>query len=149
MAKFVFKVQVALDLRRKQEDEAKQALAVAETRKLEAERLRDETKRAIEETLERGRQAAADMTLRLWYRNWIAAQRQELERRELVIVQRAADVELAVKRAQEAYRKRRMLERMRERAHTTFLADERREEQKVFDELGSLRFSLKKRGGLS
>jgi flagellar protein FliJ len=146
MAKFVFRVQVALDLRRKQEDEAKQALAVAETRKSEAERQRDETRLAIEETLAKARAAATDVTLRLWYRNWIAAQRMELERRELVVVQREADVKEAVKVAQEAYRKRRMLERMRERAHATFLADERREEQKAFDDLGSLRFSMNKRG---
>lgn len=152
MARFVFRVQAALDLRRRQEDDAKQALAAAETRKLEAERRCDETRRAIEQTLTRGREAeerAGDMTLRLWYRNWITAQRLELERREQVVVQRDADVREAVTRAQEAYRKRRMLERLRERAQATFLADERREEQKMFDDLGSLRFAVNKRGGLS
>lgn len=152
MARFVFRVQVALDLRRRQEDEAKKALAVAESKKLEAERHRDEVRRAIAQTLSRGREAedrAGDVTLRVWYRNWIAAQRLELERREQVVVQRDADARQAVTVAQEAYRKRRMLERLRERAHTTFLVDERREEQKVFDDLGSLRFSIDKRGGLS
>lgn len=152
MGKFVFRVQVALDLRRRQEDDAKKALAVAESKKLEAERLRDEARLALERTLSRGREAvdqAGDVTLRVWYRNWIAAQRLELERREQVVAQRDADARQAVKAAQEAYRRRRMLERLRERAHATFLVDERREEQKVFDDLGSLRFSIDKRGGLS
>jgi flagellar FliJ protein len=152
MAKFVFRVQVALDLRRRQEDEARQALARAESRKAEAERLRDDTRRAIEETLARGRQAeqrAGDVTVRLWYRNWITAQRLELARREQAVADRDTDLRQAVKRAQEAYRRRRMLERLRERAHTAFLAGERREEQKVLDELGALRFSLNRRGGPS
>ena len=152
MAKFVFRVQAALDLRRRQEDEAKQALAVAETKKLEAERRLNEAKWAMEETFARGREAedrAGDVAVRVWYRNWITAQRLELQRREQAVVQRGAEVQEAVTRSREAYRKRRMLERLRERAHTSFQEEERRGEQKVFDDLGSLRFSINKRGGLS
>jgi flagellar export protein FliJ len=89
------------------------------------------------------------VTVRLWYRNWITAQRLELARREQAVADRDTDLRQAVKRAQEAYRRRRMLERLRERAHTAFLAGERREEQKVLDELGALRFSLNRRGGPS
>jgi flagellar biosynthesis chaperone FliJ len=42
-----------------------------------------------------------------------------------------------------------MLERLRERSQTAFLDGERRDEQKVFDDLGSLRFTVNRRGGLS
>ena len=152
MAKFVFRVQAALDLRRKQEDEAKRALALAEAQRRDAERCRDEVQQEMERTCARGREVedrAGDVTLSVWYRNWLTAQRLELERRQRVLVQRDADVRGAVKQAQEAYRKRRMLERLRERSQTAFLDGERRDEQKVFDDLGSLRFSVNRRGGLS
>lgn len=152
MAKFVFRVQAALDLRRKQEDEAKRALALAEAQRRDAERCRDEVQQEMERTCARGREVedrVGDVTLRVWYRNWLTAQRLELERRQRVLVQRDADVRGAVEQAQEAYRKRRMLERLRERSQTAFLDGERRDEQKVFDDLGSLRFSVNRRGGLS
>jgi flagellar export protein FliJ len=152
MAKFVFRVQAALDLRRRQEDEARHALALAEAGKRDAEHRRDEVRHAMEETWARGRaveERAGDVTLRVWYRHWIAAQRLELARREQVVVQRDAEVRDAVRQAQDAHRRRRMLERLRERAHAAFVDGERRDEQKVFDDLGSLRFSINKRGGLS
>ena len=44
----------------------------------------------------------------------------------------------AKKLAQEAYKKRRILERLKDRSHVTFLDDERRQEQKMFDDLGSI-----------
>jgi flagellar FliJ protein len=152
MAKFVFRVQAALDMRRKQEDEAKQALASAETRKREAEARRDEAHQALQSTLDRATQAeheAGDVHARQWYRNWIVAQRQELERRRTVVAARDADVRQATAVAQDAYKKRRILERLRDRSHATFLDAERREEQKMFDEIGSLRFSIDKHGGIS
>ena len=152
MAKFVFRVQAALDMRRKQEDEAKLALAQAEARRAQAEAERDQVAAAIEQSLVRARDAEAasgDLTMRVWYRNWIEGQRQELRRRQAVVAQRAAEVQDAVKRAQEAHRKRRILERLRDRAHSAFRLEERRQEQKVFDEIGSLRFTLQRREGTS
>jgi flagellar FliJ protein len=152
MAKFVFRVQAALDMRRKQEDEAKQALAAAETRRREAQGQFDQAHDALQATLARATDAEhqpGDVNARVWYRNWIGAQRLELERRRAIVAARDADVRDAKKLAQEAYKKRRILERLKDRSHTTFLDAERREEQKMFDELGSLRFSIDKRGGIS
>ena len=150
MAKFAFRLQAALDMRRKQEDEAKQVLAAAETRKREAEARRDRAQGALEQALQRAAEAEhqpGDVNARLWYRNWIVARRLELERLQVEVAAREAEVRAATKAAQEAYRKRRILERLKERSHAAFLDTERREEQKVFDELGSLRFSIGRRGG--
>jgi flagellar export protein FliJ len=152
VARFVFRVQAALDLRRRQEDAAKQALALAESHKLEAEHARDEARTTLETSLQRAHDAegrAGDVTERLWYRNWIAAKRRELDRRQQTVAEREAEVRRAEGVARDAYRKRRMLERLREHAHGAFVAGERRDEQKVFDDLGTLRYSMKRRGGYS
>ena len=67
MAKFVFRVQAALDLRRKQEDEAKQVLAAAETRRSEAAGpMRRGARRRSQATVERATDAErqpGDVTL--------------------------------------------------------------------------------------
>lgn len=152
MAKFVFRVQAALDMRCKQEDEAKQVLAAAETRRREAQAHCDQARDALTETIGRATEAErqpGDVNSRVWYRNWIGAQRLELERRQTTVAARDADVRDAKKVAQEAYKKRRILERLKDRSHVTFLDAERREEQKMFDEFGSIRFSIDKQGGVS
>ena len=59
MAKFVFRVQAALDMRRKQEDEAKQALAAAETRRREAQAHCDQARDALTATIERATRSGA------------------------------------------------------------------------------------------
>ncbi len=149
MAVFRFRMQTALDLRVRQEDEAKAALAVAETARIEAERRRDEARAALDATLARSREAegrAGDVTERLWYRNWIVAQRHEVERRQQALATREAVVREATAAAQAAHQKRRILERLKDRAAAAFGAEERRQEQKVFDELGTLRFTISTRG---
>lgn len=149
MAAFRFRMQTALDLRMRQEDEAKAALAAAETARLAAERQRDEARQALEQTLDRSRAAegrTGDVTERLWYRNWIVAQRREVERRQQALAAREATVRDATAVAQAAHQKRRILERLKDRAAATFGAEERRQEQKGFDELGTLRFTMNTRG---
>lgn len=149
MATFRFRLQTALDLRLRQEDEAKAALAAAESARIAAERGRDEARRALEQTLDRSRDAegrAGDITERLWYRNWIVAQRYEVERRQQALAAREAAVREATAVAQAAHQKRRILERLKDRAAASFGAEERRQEQKVFDDLGVLRFTMSRRG---
>lgn len=149
MARFAFRLQAALDLRKRQEDEARVALAHAETRKRDAERERDAALAALAASMSRGREADSrpgDLTERVWYRNWILGQRREVERRQRRVDASGEEVRQATARAQQAYRKRRMLEKLRERAVTTFDQVERREEQKALNDLGTLRHSLARRG---
>jgi flagellar FliJ protein len=149
MGVFRFRMQTALDLRVRQEDEAKAALAAAETARREAEQQRDAARAALDATLARSREAESrtgDVTERLWYRNWIVAQRHEVERRQQALVAREAIVREATSAAQAAHQKRRILERLKDRAAASFGAEEHRQEQKVFDELGTLRFTIATRG---
>lgn len=149
MAAFRFRLQTALDLRFRQEDEAKAALALAETRRAEASARRDDAHAALSATLERSLEAegrTGELTERLWYRNWIVAQRHEVERRQHELDAREATVRQATAVAQEAHRKRRVLERLKARAAASFGAEERRQEQKGFDDLGTLRFTTARRG---
>jgi flagellar FliJ protein len=149
MARFTFRLQVALDLRRRQEDEARTALAAAEMRKRDAERERDVAAAALEGAMSRAREAdgrSGPLTERLWYRNWILAQRREVDRRQRGVDAAADEVRQATARAQQAYRKRRMLEKLRERSVRGFDAAERRDEQKAIDDLGTLRHDLARRG---
>jgi flagellar FliJ protein len=149
MAAFRFRLQPALDLRVRQEDEARAALARAESARRTAERQRDEASEALQQAMARSREAEArsgDMTERLWYRNWIVAQRHDVQRRQQVLAGREAAVGQATAVAQDAHRKRRILERLKDRAVARFDVEQRREEQKGFDDLGTIRFTLAKRG---
>lgn len=150
MATFRFRLQTALDLRVREEDEAKAALAAAETARKTARDRRDAAQASLDGSLRRSRDAerrTAVLTERLWYRNWIVAQRQEAERHQQALAACEDVVRQATAAAQEAHRRRRILERLRERAVASFDLAERREEQKVFDELGTVRFTIAKRGG--
>jgi flagellar FliJ protein len=149
MASFRFRLQTALDVRQRQEDEAKAELAHAESLRNAAERHRDAARAALDQTLARSRDAesrAGDLTERLWYRNWIVAQRHEVERRQEALASREAVVREATAAAQDAHRKRRILERLKDRAVTRFGTAQRRDEQKGFDDLGTIRFTMAKRG---
>lgn len=149
MAAFRFRMQTALDLRVRQEDEAKAALAQEERLRLEAERHRDAARVSLDTALTRSRDAealAGDMTQRLWYRNWIVAQRREVAQRQQALVAREDAVRAATARAQHAHQKRRILERLKDRAVARFDEGERREEQKGLNDLGTLRYTYAKRG---
>lgn len=145
MARFLFRAQAALDLRKRQEEEALRALAAAEAREREADHalrrqidtLADGMRRGLDEEARPG-----DTTSRIWYRNWIVGQQQRVERCRQAWQARRADVVAATAEAQRARRKVRTLERFRDRAWRRFTVAERREEQKGFDHLGSLRFAL-------
>jgi flagellar biosynthesis chaperone FliJ len=143
MARFRFRAQAALDLRRRQDEEAQRALADARqaTRKAQAALAHEEE--VLAETLERGRleeASAQDTTRAVWYRNWMRRQRGVIEAaRAAMEERRTAEREMAA-RAVVARRKLRALERLRERLWTAYLDAERRAEQKEMDVLGGLRF---------
>lgn len=149
MATFLFRLQAALDLRVRQEDEAKGALAKAEASRAAAARSRDEAQRAVEDAHARSREAegrGGDLTERVWYRNWIAARRLDLERRRKTLAACEDGVRQATAAVQAAHRRRRILERLKDRAARRFDHAERREEQKGFDDLGTQRFNTATRG---
>ena len=150
MKTFVFRAQAALDLRRRQEDDAKRALLSAESR----ERLALETwMRAtadMEQALRRAREVEGEpgeLAPRVWHRNWIAAQRQVIDRCAVELERRRAEVAEATRHTIEATRRRKSLERLRQKTLSRWQEDARREEQKGIDELATVRFVRNRAAG--
>jgi flagellar export protein FliJ len=149
MAKFIFRAQAALDLRRKQEEVAQLALAEAQARLREAELALGDAEGRVADALARARDTEAeanDPTLAIWYRNWIHRLRREVARCEQVLDGRQADAKAAEAKALDARRAVRVIEKLRERAWTTHTTRERREEQKALDLLGVMQYAIRHLG---
>lgn len=143
MANFRFRAQVALDLRRTQDEDAQRALGAARQSRAAAERLLEDETRALADgharaSLEEAR--AWDASRVVWYRNWMKRQQQVIAAAKAALDARRQEELAAAERATEARRRVRALERLRDRAWKTFQTAERRSEQKEFDVLGGLRF---------
>jgi len=149
MRKFLFRAQVALDLRRKREEEARLALAETQRHAQRAEealrqaqmRADDATRRAAEAEAQ-----ATDPVLAIWYRNWITRQRRDVARGVQVLDGRRADVKAAEQRTLEAHRAVRALETLRQRALDAHGREERRAEQKEIDLLGVMQYAIRQNG---
>jgi flagellar export protein FliJ len=149
MAKFIFRAQVALDLRQKQEDAARLALAEAQARLHEAEQALARAEGQLADALNNARDveaAASDPTLAIWYRNWIHRLRREVARCVQILDGRQADAKAAEAKAIEARRAVRVIEKLRERAWNAHTAHERREEQKALDLLGVMQYAIRHLG---
>jgi flagellar export protein FliJ len=149
MAKFVFRAQAALDLRQKQEDAAKLALAEAQARLQEAELAMMRAEAAVDDGLTRARDTekeASDPTLAIWYRNWIHRLRREVARAAQILDGRQADAKAAEAKAMEARRAVRVIEKLRDRAWNAHTTRERQEEQKALDLLGVMQYAIRHLG---
>ncbi len=149
MARFIFRAQAALDLRRKQEDAAKLALAAAQARLREAEEALARGEARVAEALARARDIeaeASDPTLAIWYRNWIHRLRREVARCVQILDGRQADAKAAEAKALDARRAVRVIEKLRERAWDAHTTRERREEQKALDLLGVMQYAIRHLG---
>lgn len=144
MKRFVFRAQPALDLRLKQEDDARRALAVAESLARDARASLEEAERLLTDMMRRGRDddAAGDVTASIWYRNWLIGQKRRIAQCREALRQREQAVVEAVGHAQLARRKAKSLECFRDHSWQRYRREEAREEQKVLDELGGIRFVL-------
>ena len=151
MAKrFVFRAEAALELRRREEETAQRELAAASERERQARETRD----AAVERVEAAKRAAAEaearageVTERLWHRNWISAQHQHAGRAQQALDQRQHEAREAAARALEAHRKRKALDRLKQRALQQWIRAAEREEQKSIDELATSKHAREKRGG--
>jgi flagellar export protein FliJ len=149
VAKFIFRAQAALDLRRKQEDVARLALADAQARLREAERDLAQAEGQVTEAITRARDTEAEATdpvLAIWYRNWIHRLRREVGRCAQILDGRQADAKAAEAKALEARRAVRVIEKLRERAWNAHTTRERREEQKNLDLLGVMQYAIRHLG---
>jgi len=142
MSYFRFRLQPVLQMRQRQDDEAKQALAHAERQLQDAERrlagaadrLRDAYASAA--GAEHGQ---ADVVQLTWHRNWIVVKARDVEAGRLDVQERLETRDLRAHQAQDAHKQRLVLERFRDRAMLAFDTEVARRDMQVIDELATLR----------
>ncbi len=140
---FTFRAQPALDLRRREYDARRRALATAAF-ELDAEQRRFDEARdtlcAARDDLSRLMTAPGPAQTLEWHRLWIL--RLEQSRQALTTAVAAKEARVAVAKADCVLARQRLesLERLKEKARTVWLDAERVREQKEFDELAALRF---------
>jgi flagellar export protein FliJ len=153
LAHFRFRAQVALDLRRKLDEEARRALADAEREVLNAYRALSDVEARLDEAFARARddeRETVDPARCVWHRNWIKRVQQDVAGWRRVLADRQEAAHIAKGHAQQARRRLRSLEKLRDRAWHAWEQDARRQEQRQLDELGSVRYvqQHRERGGM-
>ena len=145
MAEFRFRAQAALDLRRKQEDAAAAALALAEAAFQQIvdqqAALVAERQAAMTERIAQQRVGMAAGTLE-WHWNWINGLAATCERLGREVEVRRLAVGQAERLWREARHRRLVIERLRDRLLRRHLDAEQRKDMKNVDELARLRFVL-------
>ena len=149
MARFRFRAQAALDLRTREHDVARRALAVAEFAHRGALAALDEASLAVAQA---GVRAAAAMTstgagVQLeWYRSWIVGLRNQRATRAAEVTRRERD--LAKARAACVATKQRLdgLERLRDDARHAWERAMLAKEQREIDALATMRYVALRRG---
>lgn len=145
MARFRFRAQPALDLRRRQLESAQRELA-------DAERVRDVARARLERAdaalhtaraagTERAREAGT-ITDWHWYRFWILRLEHERNAESSALASREARVLVAREACVQAKQRCESLERFKEKAVEAFEAAELAEERKLIDELATRRFVI-------
>jgi flagellar export protein FliJ len=143
---FVFRPQPALDLRRKQEEAALRALALAEGELQRAGELVSSARTAIATAGDNGKAALATVRAAhelVWYRNWMVGLERDLARARQREEERRIDVQAAQHKAMQARRAVRALERLKDRVWKEYETASRREDQKALDLLGSLQYAAR------
>ena len=148
MARFIFRPQPALDLRRREEEAAQLAVSAARVVSERAARFFADAQAAFEAGSARAAAldaAGGSITDVIWHRNWIRALRRELVRTEANAEDRRVQLEAAEQALVAARERVKALERLKERAVAAHQERERREEQKAMNELATLRFAIRQR----
>jgi flagellar export protein FliJ len=150
MGPFRFRAARALEVRHRQEDAAAAALARNEAALVLARRAWTAARARFDDanrTLVRVGRAGIDAETWLWHRNWIAQLSGKVDNCGQQIVRTTALVNEARQAWFEARQRRRMLDRLRERAWQRHRLAEQREEAKAMDELARARFTTPPVGG--
>jgi len=148
--RFVFSAQAALDLRRREDEDARRDLAAAESRRAQAARDLAGAESSLVDALERATNEdaqAGEIAGRIWYRNWIARGRQRVACARSVLLACEAEVTRSAEAARAARVRREALERLRDRAEVAWTRAAARREQQVIDELAAVRFERSRMGG--
>ena|SRR5688572_16723484 len=149
MSKFRFRAQAALDLRIREHDVARKALAAAELAHGGALAALDEATVAVAQA---GTQAAEAMTAGdsgpqlEWYRSWIVGLRNQRATRAAEVTRRERDVTKARAACIAAKQRLDALERLRDDARHAWERAMHAKEQREIDALATMRFVSSRRG---
>ncbi len=145
MARFTFRAQVALDLRRRQLDDALRELA-------DAERVRDVARARVEQATVALAHARIEGTARArqsgtitdwhWYRIWIVRLEHERQAEMAILAAREASVDKARASVWRARQKHEALDALRVKARQAFDRTEAERERKLIDELATRRYVI-------
>ena len=140
---FRFRAAAALELQRKREDEARLALARAESAVDAASARQAAAERALAidgQTLLGVERGGAPAWLLAWHRSWMARRRLERDAcgRDVDAARETASHAAAAVR--DAHRRRRTLERLRDRAWRRYQLENERHDTRQINELAGLRF---------
>jgi flagellar biosynthesis chaperone FliJ len=143
MQPFRFRAAGALDLWRKQEDEARSVLARAEAAERAAAARVDGAEEAVQiegARLDVLQREGATAWLMSWHRSWIAKQRLDVQtcRRDREAATQVTTQAAVVLRL--AYRRRRTLERLRDRTLRKYDLEVKRQDTIAMNELAGLRY---------
>ena len=140
---FKFRAIAALDVRRKEEDVARLEAARAEEA---LDRAREKAAAARAAVSEEGdrlvdlQQSGAEQWRVQWHRAWIDSERIEAGARAKDEDARAIEVLRATRSAQEAFKRRRVLERLRDRAWKKHQRQQHQQHVREMNDLATLRF---------
>lgn len=150
MKPFVFRAQVALEVRRRRDEDAQRELAAAEMRRRAASEHLDHARATLQQGLAQATLAErrpGNLAAHVWHRNWIVGQRLEVARCAAQVRERERELEDAAQRATVAHRQRESLERLHDRGLSAWQDAARHAEQKAIDELAGMRFWRARAGG--
>jgi flagellar export protein FliJ len=140
---FRFRAQAALDLRQKEEDAARKRLVEAERASRDASARVDEARARVgqaAESLVSSQSEGAPAWFLGWHRSWMTKQRLEVDARSRDAAVSAAAAERATASVLDAHKRRRTLERLRDRLRHRHAAEAARRERRDMDDLAVLRF---------
>lgn len=145
MRPFRFRAESALDLRRKHEDDARTLLARAQNAAALAEARLVTARTAVSEASARliaVQTEGAPIWLIDWHRSWILKQSRDADRCQQHATSANGVVSQATQALHEAHKKRRVLERLRERLAARHAREAERQDLAQMNELATMRYLI-------
>lgn len=152
MRPFRFRPAALLELRRKEETAARDALARAQDVQGRADQAVVRATAAVLDaarTLGRVQNEGATADALAWHRSWIARLRHDVDQRRLTAAKAATIVEGASVMVRDAVQRRRVLERLHDRAWQRYRVEADREHAREMDRVAGVRYfaQMADRGG--
>src|SRR5581483_44574 len=143
MRPFRFRAAAALEIRRKQEDQARIALQRAESALQTAHsglRAAMDAESDAKDALCAAQSAGTPAYLIGWHRSWIVNRQSEVEVQRLNVAKAGALVARETAILRDAHRKRRTLERLRDRSWRKYQVEAARQDVRDMNDLAGLRY---------